>query len=676
MEILEEERSSHEVLNIQYNVHFSNSEDCSSSSNSPSASNEDIQSYDQSMMDDIKWLSDPEKIDDAYHNRFALDLVSKLHKSVSFINFDIPKFEMGNLDNNNNIIEFHPIKQEVNEIEQKQDSEISVHESWLSMIDGDENNISESDYYDVEVDHLSGNLLLGNIADQSLLGDIIPNNRSNTNIKEEFMSSIKEDNDEIISNFDHALQNDSMVFKQDDDDKSSKELTFARKSFMSSSDKQFICPEKGWGKKFLDNSKLKRHRLVHSGEKPYKCHIWNKKFSLDFNLRTHIRTHTGEKPYICDYMNWGKRFTQSSNLTAHLKTHSIKGQLSNFDNEEESLNCSNNEYSFSEKSEEEEEEEESCKSSWNSNYPKVFNVWKIKKRDLLLIRNKVHKVFFIHKYKPASERKYVTSIRSSSDYSDTPLKKVYGDIFRIERYSKQKKQPIVKHNVTAKIPTRIWNEYSDKVEFKIEKVRRSLVTPFMNTINWDKKVVDIDSASTKRSSRESSKQKMPTSTLGWTLNIEPINLVKIEQEDPCLKIENEDYPHESDLFLLNKNKNEELQKEIQDFNIAEHFDQDIAKFEPTLQNLHMEIEMESISSFHEEEFDEAYRYVPEHEDKNSLEFKMPHLRPRGISGCNDFSVLNVAENNCFLFSSERETPNFEPFATKQLFSGIYTNENK
>jgi hypothetical protein len=128
--------------------------------------------------------------------------------------------------------------------------------------------------------------------------------------------------------------------------------------------------------------------------------------------------------------------------------------------------------------------------------------------------------------------------------------------------------------------------------------------------------------------------------------------------------------------LLNKHKNEELQKEIQDFNMADHFGNDIVKFEPTVQKFHMELEMESISSFHEEEFDEAYRYIPEHEDKNSLEFKMPHFRPRGISGCNDFSVHDVAENNCFLFSNERETPNFEPFVTKQLFSGNYINENK
>jgi hypothetical protein len=90
---------------------------------------------------------------------------------------------------------------------------------------------------------------------------------------------------------------------------------------MTHGERQYICPVDGCGKKFLDNSKLKRHQLVHTGEKPFKCELCFKRFSLDFNLRTHLRTHTGEKPYVCTYPGCNKRFTQSSNLTAHEKTH-------------------------------------------------------------------------------------------------------------------------------------------------------------------------------------------------------------------------------------------------------------------------------------------------------------------------------------------------------------------
>ncbi|CDW86471.1 transcriptional repressor protein yy1-like [Stylonychia lemnae] len=81
----------------------------------------------------------------------------------------------------------------------------------------------------------------------------------------------------------------------------SEQISSFRKHVITHGERQYLCTVNGCGKKFLDNSKLKRHQLVHTGEKPYICGLCNKKFSLDFNLKTHLRTHTGEKPYVCNY---------------------------------------------------------------------------------------------------------------------------------------------------------------------------------------------------------------------------------------------------------------------------------------------------------------------------------------------------------------------------------------
>lgn len=73
------------------------------------------------------------------------------------------------------------------------------------------------------------------------------------------------------------------------------------------------------GRCFTRPAHLIRHRMLHTGERPFPCTECEKRFTERSKLIDHYRTHTGVRPFTCTVC--GKSFIRKDHLRKHQRNH-------------------------------------------------------------------------------------------------------------------------------------------------------------------------------------------------------------------------------------------------------------------------------------------------------------------------------------------------------------------